>query len=231
MPYLIVWDLDNTVGEFDALQGAEGNADGVRVRVRPGLAEALALLTREGFTHTLLTLASPRYAELALRGTGLRDHFARVEGYGQRGKGDTEGLGRAFGIPEGERPRRMIFVGDHPLFDAPEDPRVVLHLEPFAMTRPAADLARLLLHLRASGNGSLRDGFYTLGRTARWWQRLLRRPPMRVGEPVRREVTGLGALLLLDPGDVCPRLGFADPPEPPGTPSEHLVVVDGFESA
>ncbi|MCI0458568.1 MAG: HAD family hydrolase, partial [Gemmataceae bacterium] len=89
-PYLIVWDLDNTVGEFDELQRADGNPEGVWVLVRPGLAEALALLTREGFTHSLLTLASPRYAELALRGTGLRDSFARVEGFGQRGKGDAE---------------------------------------------------------------------------------------------------------------------------------------------
>ncbi len=227
LPYLIVWDLDNTIGAFDALQRADGNPDGVRVQVRPGLAEALALLIREGFTHALLTLASPRYAELALRGTGLRDLFTRVEGFGQRGKGDAAGLGRAFGIAEGERPQRMVFIGDNPLFDAPQDPRVILHLEPFALTRPADDLARLLLHLRAAGNGSIRAGFYALGRTARWWQRLLSRRLMPLGRPVRREVTGVGSLLLLDPGDACPRLGFANPPEPPGTPSEHLVVVDG----
>src|SRR5262249_31791755 len=147
-PYVIVWDLDLTLGDFSALSRQPDSVDPITVLVRPGLAETLRTLAAADFIHTVLTLATPLYAEIVLRGTGLRRLFERVEGLTQRLKGDAAGLGYALGIPEDERPHRMLFVGDHPLFDAPQDGRVLFHIEPHALSRPAADLARLVLHLR-----------------------------------------------------------------------------------
>src|SRR5262245_10675786 len=129
--YVIVWDLDNTLGEFTALHVQGECPSPVAVRVRPGLAGALRQLSEAGFVHTLLTLATPLYAEMVLRATGLRPFFSRVDGFGQRGKGDAAGLGNVFGLTAEQRPHRMIFIGDHPLFDEPRDPRVVFHLEPY----------------------------------------------------------------------------------------------------
>jgi len=56
----------------------------------------------------------------------------------------------------------MLFVGDHVLFDAPQDPRIVFHLEPNALRRPAAELVELVLALRERGRGSLARGFVEL---------------------------------------------------------------------
>src|SRR5262249_33593701 len=148
-----------TLGDFSALHERGESADPIRVHVRPGIAEALATLRRAGFTHTLLTLATPLYARVVLRATRLHGAFARVAGVGQGGMGDAAGIAEVLGVTEAQRPHRMLFVGDHPLFDEPRDPRVVFHLEPSGLVRPAEQLTRLVLHLRETGNGSLRDGF------------------------------------------------------------------------
>src|SRR3954447_20862476 len=84
--YLVVWDLDGTLGDFEALERPGAPDAAVRLRVRPGLADALNALCRAGFTHSLLTTATPLYAEVALRGAGLRHLLARAEGRGQRCK-------------------------------------------------------------------------------------------------------------------------------------------------
>jgi hypothetical protein len=223
-PHVIVWDLDNTLGDFSALHRQGDRTKPIRVRIRPGLADALAELSRAGFVHTLLTLATPLYAEVALRGTGLFDAFARVEGLGQRGKGDAAGVAAALGIPDEQRPHRMLFVGDHPLFDEPRDPRVVFHLEPLALTRPADQLTRLVLHLRDTGSGSLRRGFDHLHGNPPWWRRLWPvRADGRAG-PVRRTVPGAGDVALLRRPDACPVIGFATAPEPPAVAAEHDFV-------
>jgi hypothetical protein len=223
--YVLVWDLDGTLGNFEALRRFPLDGpltEELRIQVRPGLASALAALMKEGFTHTLLTLATPRYAEIALRSAGLRDCFELVEGLGQRGKGDAEGVGAALGLPPEERGDRMLFVGDHPLYDAPRDPRVLFHLEPHALLRSAADVVSLVLHLRARGDGSLRAGFDRVVGRAPWWRRLLRRSGP-IPEPVQRTVEGLGELVLVPrPGD-CPVIAFAGPPESLGEPTVHAV--------
>src|SRR5437763_1191128 len=90
--HVIVWDLDGTLGRFDALNGQGDSANPVTVRVRPHLREALEALSAAGFRHTLLTLATPLYAELVLHALGVRALFERVEGQGQRGKGDVAGI-------------------------------------------------------------------------------------------------------------------------------------------
>src|SRR5262249_61171550 len=127
----------------------------------------LKRLSAAGFVHTILTVAMKRYADVVLHGTGLAGYFARVEGRGERPKGDAAGIAAAFGIPEGQRPHRMLFVGDRLAFDQPADARIVFHLELFALSRAAADFARLVEHLRDLGGGSLRRGFDHLrcGRT------------------------------------------------------------------
>jgi hypothetical protein len=218
--HVIVWDLDNTLGDFSALQGRGESSQPVRVRLRPGLEEMLHTLSAAGFEHTLLTLATPLYAEAVLRGTGLRRFFARVEGLGMRGKGDAAGIGTALGIPESQRPDRMLFVGDHPLFDEPQDPRVVFHLEPCALIRPAADLGRLVLHLREAGRGSLRQGFERVCSAGSEWRALWPFGRDGDGAPVRRTVPGVGSLMLVRRPEGCPVIGFASLPEPAGTPRE-----------
>jgi len=156
--YVVVWDLDRTLGLFDPLASAPPN-EAVTVYLREGIAQALEQLSAMGFTHTVLTLASPRYADIALRGTGLRDHFVEVSGVGERAKGDAEGIGDKLGIAGDERGDRMFFVGDHPIFDAPQDARVVFHLEPNALHRRAQSVVSLVGTLRELGSGSLRAGF------------------------------------------------------------------------
>jgi hypothetical protein len=225
-PYVIVWDLDLTLGDFSALsQRPEGSA-AVTVRVRPGIAAALRTLSEAGFLHTLLTLATPLYAEMVLRATGLRQFFSRVEGLTQRMKGDAAGIAADLGIGEHDRPHRMLFVGDHPLFDAPQDHRVLFHLEPFALSRPAAELTRLVLHLRAGGRGSLRQGFDRLARQRAWWKKLwpARWPGAAGDQPVRRLLPGVGELLLLACAERCPVIGFGQAPEAGQAPAEHSFV-------
>ncbi len=219
--HVIVWDLDGTLGEFTAVHEQGDSTDPVRVRVRPGLPEALQRLTDEGFVHTVLTLATPLYAEVVLRATGLRQHFLRVEGLGQRIKGDAEGVGDSLGIPDNERPHRMIFVGDHPLFDEPQDPRVVFHLEPCGLCRPADDLTRLVLRLRDGGGGSLARGFDRLSRAGSWWRRFGPFLPRLSEEPLRRIVAGVGEVMLARRSGGPPVIGFAESPDPPGDPVEH----------
>jgi hypothetical protein len=214
-PHVIVWDLDLTLGRFDGLVRRQDGAEPVPVAVRPHLAEALAALGTAGFRHALLTLATPLYADLALRGTGLRDHFTLVEGLGQRGKGDAVGVGAALGVAEADLPHRLLFVGDHPVNDEPRDPRVLFHLEVFAMSRSAKDLAALALALRDLGGGSLREGFEELGRRAPWWRRLWRfGPSLPTDRPVRRSLPGLPPLLLMHRREDCPVIAFARPPDP-----------------
>jgi hypothetical protein len=206
--YVLVWDLDRTLGRFDALDRAT-HASTVTVMLRPGIASALEALSRAGFVHTVLTLATPIYAALALRGTGLRDHFDEVAGVGQRAKGDVAGIAERFGLAQHERGRRMLFIGDHPLFDAPTDPSVVFHLELRALSREAAKLTALVLALREEGSGSIRAGYDSL----------LERSS---GAPMRRVAHGqAGALILVPRDDECPVVVFDDSdstaPEPRGT--------------
>lgn len=211
--HVIVWDLDDTLGHFGQLNKAGESTTPITVKVRPGIRQALDALSRAGFRHTVLTLASPLYAEIALRGMGLRDCFMRVEGRGQRGKGDAAGLGEALGMKPDELGHRMLFVGDNTYMDAPQDPNVVFHLEPYAVTRPAAELTRLILHLREVGDGSLLHGFERLG-----LQHMSRKPdplPERLprGGLIRCTVAEVGQLLMCAPEDACPIVAFEKPPD------------------
>jgi hypothetical protein len=223
-PYVIVWDLDGTVGDFYALEKKCDGDTEVTVTTRPGLAGALRALRQAGFAHSLLTRATPVYAEIALRGTGLRDLFERVECPGQRRKGDAAGVAAAFGIPAEKMKDRMIFVGDRMVFDEPDDPAVVFHLEPVGLTRPAVQLERLVLGLRDAGGGSLREGFLAVGRGARKWYRPFRPRSLPAGRPLRRVVPGLGAILLLEREGECPVIGYEERPDPPVKPDEHRIV-------
>ncbi len=221
---LIVWDLDDTLGDFRALEGARAADAPVRIRSRPGIAGSLRALGRAGFDHAVLTTAAPLYAEVALRGAGLREFFARVEGRGQRRKGDAAGVAAGFGIAPCELADRVLFVGDRLDFDEPDDPEVVFHLEPWALTRPAAELTRLVLHLRRAGRGSIRDGFRRFGQGAGSWRVWKRRPPMPVGQAVLRRADGLGPLALLERAGACPVVGFAEPPAAGAVAGEHEVI-------
>lgn len=230
-PYLLVWDLDGTLGDFDALERHWTDGTPVRLQLRPGLAAALEALGQAGFVHTVLTTATPLYAEVALAAAGLRDHFARVEGRGQRFKGDAAGLAEAFAIPAHERARRVLFVGDRLDFDEPEDPDVVFHLEPCALARPAAQLARLVEYLREAGGGSLHEGFQRLGRGPRQWRRLFRRAAMPLGETVERQVAGLGRVLMLARPGACPVIGIGEPPAPVAADEVEVVPAQVVAAA
>jgi hypothetical protein len=224
-PHVIVWDLDGTLGDFSPLYEHADAARPIEVLVRPGLGEALQTLSAAGFVHTVLTLATPLSAEVALRATGLRPFFVRVEGCGQRGKGDAAGLAEALGLAPADRPHRMLFVGDHPHYDEPRDPDVVFHLEPWAMARPADELARLVLYLRDLGDGSLRRGFDRLAASQSWWAKLLAsRKPMLVGQSIRRVVPRIGPLLLLARDAECPIITFEQLSAKPTNPVTHTFV-------
>jgi hypothetical protein len=208
--------LDGTLGRFDSLNGLGDSLHLVTVQVRPHLREALEALGALGFRHVLLTLATPFYAELVLHALGVRQLFERVEGQGQRSKGDAAGIGTELGIGEEDRPHRMLFIGDHPHNDEPRDPRVLFHLEMFGLERSARDLLALAKVLLDLGNGSFLEGFHEIGRRRPWWARLFPgRVPLRPDRPERRLVTGLGPLLLMRRSEDCPVIAFARPPEPP----------------
>jgi hypothetical protein len=226
-PYVIVWDLDGTLGEFGALERSADAGESVRLQVRAGLAEALRDLRAAGFVHTLLTVASHRYAEMVLQGTGLAPYFDRVEGRGERGKGDAAGIGTLLGLPESAWPDQMLFVGDRLMFDEPQDRRILFHLELCALMRSAEDLRRLVLHLRERGGGSLRRGFDQLGSERAGWRKFWPwSVPLPPGKPVRRSVAGVGDLVLAARADGCPVIGFEKPPEPP-CPAAECTVVPG----
>ncbi len=205
-PYAIVWDLDRTLGEFDALELNLG-APEVTVYLRPGIVEAVAELDRLGFKQTVLTLATARYAEIALRGTGLRDAFVEVAGVGQRAKGDARGVAELLGIAASERPHRMLFVGDHPMFDAPEDPEVVFHLEPNALHRHAKHVVHMVTELREHGRGSLRRGYDAL---------LSKSNVTRDGDVRSMKHPTLGELLMVPRKELCPVICFGDDGDAPG---------------
>jgi hypothetical protein len=211
--YVLVWDLDRTLGLFDSLDRAQHSTN-VTVMLRPGIALALEALSRAGFVHTVLTLATPIYAQLALHGTGLHHRFEEVAGAGQRPKGDVAGIAKRFGIPEAQRGERMLFIGDHPLFDAPTDRSVVFHLELRALWRDAAKLTDLVLALRDEGKGSLREGY----------DRLLERSS---GAPLRRVAHDrAGPLILLPRQDECPVVVFDDGDEPTPNPRGTPITFD-----
>jgi hypothetical protein len=229
--HVIVWDLDGTLGRFDSLNGLGDSPNPVTIQVRPHLREALEGLIELGFRHVLLTLATPLYAELVLHALGVRQLFDRVEGQGQRGKGDAAGLGTELCIGEEERPHRMLFIGDHPHNDEPRDPRVLFHLEMYGLERSARDLVSLARVLLDLGKGSLLKGFHEIARRRPWWARLWPgRVPLRPNRPERRLVTGLGPLLLMRRSQDCPVIAFARPPEPAvATEQLSFIPVDFAE--
>lgn len=224
IPYVIVWDLDGTLGDFSALEKNRNHDNTITVSIRPGLAEALQSLSRAGFVHSLLTMATPRYAEIALRGTGLYDYFERVEGQGQRRKGDVDGLAKVFGIPPAKMPSQILFVGDRMVFDEPRHPDVIFHLELFALKRPASDFERLVLQLRDVGNGSLRHGFRRLSLSDRKWYRFWKRDRPPLGQPIQKSIDGLGSLILLERHEECPVIAFEATPSSTNSAHEHCFV-------
>ncbi|MBW2533643.1 MAG: hypothetical protein JRI55_19295 [Deltaproteobacteria bacterium] len=212
--FLIVWDLDHTIGVFDAMAHVATAYDSVTIELRSDMDRTLTRLTEEGFSHTVLTLASRTYAEVILRATGLRDHFLEVSGMGERSKGDAEGIARKFGIPVEECHDRMLFVGDHPLFDVPQDRRVVFHFEPHPLRRSAAAVAELALTLRERGNGSLRAGFDELARPERG--------PSGISHVT---VDGVGPLVFARRDDGCPIVAFDDHERPSDEPDAGTPVT------
>jgi hypothetical protein len=229
--HVIVWDLDGTLGDFTELERQPKSIEPICLQLRPGLDKALRQLSAAGFIHTVLTVATKPYADLVLHGTGLADHFALVEGRSERPKGDAAGIAAHFGIAEADRPHGMFFVGDRLMFDQPADPQIVFHLELWALTRPAEELARLLLHLRDLGNGSVRQGFDRIGRNRIGWRRYWPwSEAMPVDKPVRRTLPRVAPLLFLARTEDCPVIGFEKPPEPESAPEECRMIPTDVEA-
>jgi len=203
---VIVWDLDGTLGDFEAAYRDPFATTAVTVRVRPGIDGVLARLSATGVTHTVLTLATAPAAELVLRGTGLRRHFARVEGRGVRGKGDVAGLAWGLGVAASEVGDRFLFVGDNPRLDVPQDAQVVFHFEPHGATRPGADVEALVRTLLEEGEGSFGRGFERL-RLAGAQAGLVEAG----GPAVRCALGDAGTLLLASGAGVCPICAFEVP--------------------
>ncbi|MBK7995319.1 MAG: HAD family hydrolase [Blastocatellia bacterium] len=108
-----MWDLDGTIGNFEKLEKYRENLP--TVEARPEIAPALEILSKIGFIHTVLTMATSTYAEIALKATGLRHFFAKVEGQGQRLKGDVIGIANDFGINPKNYAHKIMFIGDRML--------------------------------------------------------------------------------------------------------------------
>jgi hypothetical protein len=219
--HVIVWDLDGTLGQFTGMPVRDDSSEPITVLLRHGLADALRDLTSSGIMHTVLTLATPIYAEVVLRATGVRPFFCRVEGQGQRFKGDAAGIGTALGLSEEELPHRMLFIGDHPYNDAPTDRRVLFHFEPRALSRSAGDVACLVQYLLNAGQGSFQRGFQSLMGQPTWWDRLWARNSQQ--RQIEVEVPEVGYLGLAERNQDCPVICFVHPPQPAVEPTWHEV--------
>jgi hypothetical protein len=218
---VIVWDLDGTLGQFSSMPMREGG-EPITVLLRHGLADALRDLSAAGVVHTVLTMATPLYAEMVLHGTGLRPFFRFVEGQGQRYKGDAAGIGAALGLSADDLPHRMLFIGDHPYNDAPKDRRVLFHFEPQAMARSARDVGRMVHHLLNVGQGSFQRGFESLMGQPSLWNRLWSRKPET--RPIEVDVPGVGRLGLAERAEDCSVIWFAQPSQPPVEPTRHEIL-------
>ena len=218
---VIVWDLDGTLGHFSSMPIRE-SSERITVLLRHGLADALRDLSAAGIVHTVLTMATPLYAEMVLRGTGIRPFFRMVEGQGQRYKGDAAGIGTALGLSDEELPHRMLFIGDHPYNDAPRDRRVLFHFEPQAMSRSARDVAHLVFHLLNVGQGSFQRGFESLLGQPSWWNSLWsRKPESRL---IEVDVPGVGRIGLAERAEDCSIIWFAQPPQSAVEPTRHDLL-------
>lgn len=209
---ILVWDLDETLGHFRELYGLWDLSQEVTLKLRPGIKPALQRLADAGFRHHLLTLASPTGAEMVLKATGLRPLFEHVEGMGQRGKGDVEGLCQLYGVPEALSPDRLLFIGDRPFHDCPRHEDVVFHLEIHCLTRPAEHTERLIQKLWELGRQSFRRGFNNLiYERTRWWQ-FWKKQPFINNDIILREVWPKDTLALMLRHEGCPFIAYKDEP-------------------
>jgi len=221
---VIVWDLDGTLGVFDqlALWNRSPAQSLLMIQARPDLEAALNELTSLGFIHRVLTMATSRYAEMALATLQLRHHFIAVEGYGQRGKGDVVGIAEEMEIPAQRWGASMLFIGDHPMMDPPRDPRVLFHYEPWAIERSALAVVAMVRELLDRGDGDLARGFTRWHEaTARrsWWDRLrFRRRSSNHFEPTERELADHGWMVLVNRKEECPVIAFRERPIIPANP-------------
>lgn len=227
-PYIMVWDLDRTLGVFDGLHGVVPGWTGpVKVELRPELEAALSALSARGWVHRVLTLASPTYARLALEGTGLAQAFERIEGRGERHKGDVAGIALDYELDEACWGDRMFFVGDHMLYDPPRHHRVLFHYEPHALSRSAMDVVGLVEALLEHGEGSLVDGFAAIMRNPGLSVEGRPLRPTRPGYDVaRRQITHVAdPLIFARRGeDEGPVIAFEAPPEKEWTPEVRVIT-------
>lgn len=214
---ILVWDLDKTLGFFEPLYKHWTPDLPVTIQFRPGIIETLRRLKEQGFTHRLLTLASPRAAHLILEAAGLSDLFFAIEGIGDRGKGDVEGIGAEHGLKKDQWPHQLLFIGDHPFNDCPRDLRVVFHLEINALERPAKQLEGLINELMNRGSGSFSRGYRAIAADCSWW-RFWNWPVFQGNQPMLRTVAGIDPLALMTGPKINPIIAFEKEPIEPAAP-------------
>lgn len=214
---ILVWDLDKTLGFFEPLYKHWDPDSPVTIQFRPGILDLIRQLHKKGFTHRLLTLASPRAAHLILEAAGVRDLFFKIEGIGQRGKGDVAGIALEHGVPEHQWPHQFLFIGDHPFNDCPVDKRVIFHLEINALERPASQLGGLIDALIERGQGSFIRGYQSIASAVPWWK-FWQRPAFQVNQAMIRSLPGLDPLALMNGPSINPLIAFENEPLNPQEP-------------
>ncbi|NYZ74499.1 hypothetical protein H0O00_05120 [Candidatus Micrarchaeota archaeon] len=161
---LICWDLDETLGQFYGIYARiNGHQSSRRDVLRPGIREALHRLSVLGFTHVVTTVAPERQAHEALRASGLFDLFSGVfheQMILRDGRKDYSVVAKSFGIPDEERRKRIISVGD--ILELDMHRGGVSIWEPDSPYHSAGVTADFIKLMSESGDGNFWDGFRTI---------------------------------------------------------------------
>lgn len=158
---LVCWDLDETMGQFYGLYARmNGHRYSRSDGIKPGIRKALEKLSALGLSHAVTTAAPKREAFEALEKSGLMAHFLHVfydDLIMRDVQKDYSVVARHFGIPESERRKKIIAVGDIIQLDIHNGG--VFIWEEHSPYHSALPSASLIAMLSEAGGGDFWAGF------------------------------------------------------------------------
>jgi len=162
IPFVICWDLDETLGDFRAL---EKGSDAVKIR--EGMQGVLEAARQKGIRQVVTTSATRDYAEKGLGILGIREYFdeifpfEKVAGYlGKKYKPVLE----HYKLTEKEAGEKLIVVGDS-IRDRPLDISGLTALIECDTAANAENIGHAIAKL--TSNGSLKTSYNKLFAEAR----------------------------------------------------------------
>ena len=170
----ICWDLDDTLGVFEQLeyqlQGKEVPNGQEGIFLRADIRELLKYLSSKGYRHFLTTSAGERYAEEALRISGLNKLIAEDDiwpndiiyfrhRFGYKTYAEVEESAFFYDKTKKKHSDLMLVVGDR-VNDQPEDLKRLVFIEDINCRTHSAEVLRVIIDgLLKQGKGSFIRGF------------------------------------------------------------------------